>query len=140
MGGYTKHYIEGTVLSFDGRVYTFSLPKDETAVLKYSTVHDQCDFPPHLIEDEHLKTGATIHMCIIDKDDRHSVLPDHRYYFYSRFKTLSDGSIARQKNNVALKETAKAIRQCASLFEEGLTDVAILSLHFLLAEIDKATE
>ncbi|MBP3257716.1 MAG: hypothetical protein J6M23_06970 [Bacteroidales bacterium] len=140
MGGYTKQDIEGTVLSYDGRVYTFLLPKQETAVLKFSTVHDQCDFPSHLMEDGHLKVGSSIHMCIIDKAKKHSVLPDHRYYFYSRFKQLSDGSIVRQKNNVALKETARAIRQCAGLFEEGLTDVAILSLRALLSEIDKDTE
>lgn len=140
MGGYTKHFIDGSVISFDGRVYTFLLPKQETAVLKFSTVHDQCDFPSHLMEDGHLKIGATIHMCIIDKGDKHSVLPDHRYYFFSRFKQLSDGSIVPQKNHVALRETARAIRLCASLFEEGLTDVAIISLRALLSEIDKDTK
>ena len=140
MGGYTKQYIEGIVLSYDGRVYTFLLPKQETAVLKFATVHDQCEFPSHLMEDGHLKIGVSIHMCIIDKGDKHSILPDHRYYFYSRFKQLSDGTIVRQNNNVALKETANAIRQCASMFEAGLTDVAILTLRCLLSKIDKETE
>ena len=139
MDGYTKHYIEGTVLSFDGRVYTFLLPQEETIVLKYDTVHGYCTFPKHLMQDDHLKIGSTIKMCVIDKGEKRSVLPDHRFYLYSKFRKLSDGTIVRVKNASALKETAKCIRQCAQMFEEGLTEESILLLKSLISYLDKGT-
>lgn len=137
MSKYTKNYIEGTVLSYDGRVYTFLLPKGETVVLKYSTVHERCGFPSHLMDDGHLKTGATIHLCVIDKDGNHSVLPDHRFYLFSKFKSLPDGTVIRDNDTAALKCSAKAIRNAASLFEQGDTSTAIFLLKAFINTIDK---
>ena len=80
MADYTKEYVDGIVLSFDGRVYSFLLPEEEVAILKYDTVHERCRFPDHLTTEGHLKTGCSVHLCIIDRNDRRSILPDHRYY------------------------------------------------------------
>lgn len=89
MANYTKEYVYGVVLSFDGRVYNFLLSGGEIVVLKHGTVHERCVFPDHLMSDGHLKTGCTIHLCIINREDRRSVLPDHRYYLPSTMP--SDG-------------------------------------------------
>lgn len=83
MAVYTKEYVDGIVLSFDGRVYHFLLPGGDVAVLKYDTVHERCRFPDHLMTEGHLKIGCSVHLCIIDKEDRRSILPDHRHYLAS---------------------------------------------------------
>ena len=136
MEPYRKQYIEGAVLSYDGRVYSFLLPGDETVVLKHDTVHDRCNFPAHLMENDHLKVGASIHMCIIDKNGKRSILPDHRFYYFSKFKRLSDGTVVRQKNNKTLRDFSKAIESCARMFAQGEANEAILMLRFIISEYD----
>ncbi len=136
MEHFSKKYVEGLVLSFDGRVYTFLLPGDESAVLKYETVHDRCTFPPHLMENGHLKVGASIHICIIDRGDSHSVLPDHRYYLYSTFKKDRDGNISVQDNKTALNKTAEIISRCARMFSDGHTDESLFILRTLISQLD----
>ncbi len=133
---YTKRYIEGTVLSFDGRVYTFLLPDEETAVLKHSTVHERCQFPAHLMEDDHLKVGATIHLCSIDKEDKHATLPDHRYYLFTKFRKTPDGTIVSQDNKKALREVSQAIETCAKTLALGDSATAIFLLRAILSQID----
>lgn len=134
---YTKQYIEGTVLSFDGRVYTFLLPGEETAVLKHSTVHERCQFPTHLMEDDHLKVGATIHLCSIEKEDKkRAVLPDHRFYFFTKFKKMPDGTIVSQDNKKALKDVSQAIETCAKTLAQGDSATAIFLLRAILSQID----
>ena len=136
MASYTKKYVEGTVLSYDGRVYSFLLPGDETVVLKHSTVHECCQFPSHFMEGDHLKTGVTIHLCIIDKEDRHAVLPDHRFYLFTEFKEMPDGSVVCQDNKKALQATAKSVEICAKMIARGDTAPGILLLKALLSQID----
>lgn len=136
MASYTKKYLEGTVLSYDGRVYTFSIPGEETAVLKHSTVHERCQFPSHLMEDDHLKVGATIHLCSIDKDGKHAIFPDHRFYIFTKFRTLSDGTIVCQNNRKALKEAAQAIEMCAKTLAQGDSATSIFLLKAILSRID----
>lgn len=136
MANYTKKYLEGTVLSYDGRVYTFSLPGEETAVLKHSTVHERCQFPTHLMENDHLKVGATIHLCSIDKEDKHAVLPDHRFYYFTKFRTLPDGTIVCQDNTKALKDVAQAIETCAKTLAQGDSATAIFLLKAILSQVD----
>lgn len=136
MASYTKKYIEGTVLTYDGRVYTFLLPNEETAVLKHSTVHERCRFPSHLMEDNHLKVGATIHLCSIDKDDKHAILPDHRFYLFTKFRELPDGTIVCQDNKKTLKEVSQAIETCAKTLAQGDSATAIFLLKAILLQID----
>lgn len=88
MASYTKEYVHGVVMSFDGRVYNFLLPDGEIAVLKHGTVHERCVFPHHLTNDGHLKIGCTVHLCIINRDDKRSILPDHRYYLPSAMQSV----------------------------------------------------
>lgn len=136
MASYHKKYIEGTILSYDGRVYTFLLPGEETAVLKHSTVHERCQFPAHLMDGDHLKTGATIHLCVIDKGDQHAVLPDHRFYLFTEFKEGPDGAVVSQDNKTALRNVAAAIDNCAKMFARGDTATSIFMLRAILTEID----
>ncbi len=140
MTGYTKQYIEATVLSYDGRVYTFLFPNQETVVLRHATVHERCEFPKHLMEDGHLKTGASIHMCIIDRDGQRSVLPDHRFYLYSKFSERPDGTIERKNDTAALRSAAKVIRQCARMFEDGCVEPALLILKSFISSLENENQ
>ena len=83
MGQYTKLFLEGVVKSFDGRIYSISMPDGELAILKYSTVHKLCKFPDTMVSYDHLIEGTTIKLCKIIKDGSVSILPDHRYYHAS---------------------------------------------------------
>lgn len=81
MGQFTKIFLDGVVRSFDGRIYTISLPDGQVAIMKYSTVHNMCRFPESMLSDDHLSEGVTIRLCKIVKDDKVSILPDHRFYY-----------------------------------------------------------
>lgn len=81
MGHYTKFFLDGRVESFDGRIYTISLSNGQKAILKYSTVHQSCRFPVSMLSDGHLSEGTIVKLCRIVKDDKVSILPDHRYYY-----------------------------------------------------------
>ena len=81
MGKYTKFFLDGKVESFDGRIYTISLPDGQNVILKHPTVHMSCKFPEDMLSDGHLAEGTTIKLCRIVKDDKVSILPDHRHYY-----------------------------------------------------------
>ena len=81
MGQYKKFFLDGKVESFDGRIYTISLPDGQIVILKHHTVHMSCKFPEEMLSDGHLAEGATIKLCRIVKDDKVSILPDHRHYY-----------------------------------------------------------
>lgn len=88
MGQFTKQYFIGTVQAFDGRIYHITIPDGQTAILKYTTVHQMCKFPDEMLEDDHLKVGASIKLCRIVKNDKVSILPDHRFYYSGKDNTV----------------------------------------------------
>ena len=94
MGQYKKFFLDGIVESFDGRIYTISLPDGESAILKYSTVHMSCRFPETMLSDGHLIEGSTIKLCRIVKGDKVSILPDHRHYYAEDIQSDSDRKLA----------------------------------------------
>lgn len=143
MGQFTKQYFSGTVQSFDGRIYHISIPDGQTAILKYSTVHQKCKFPQEILEDDHLKVGATIKLCRIVKNDKVSILPDHRFYYsWTDNADLSDvgpddsSSIAEFTSLLAKagadKELTKAVKEAMRLFSLGFGAAAIILLSTLL--------
>ena len=143
MGQFIKQYFSGTVQSFDGRIYHISFPDGQTAILKYSTVHQKCKFPQEMLEDDHLKAGTTIKLCRIVKNDKVSILPDHRFYYSGTDNAdLSDvgpddsSSIAEFTSLLvkasADKELTKAVKEAMRLFSLGFGAAAIILLSTLL--------
>ena len=142
MGQFTKQYFSGTVQSFDGRIYHFSIPDGQTAILKYSTVHQKCKFPAEILEDDHLKAGATIKLCRIVKNDKVSILPDHRFYYSGTDADLSqvgpdDSSSIAEFTSLLLKASAdkeltKAVKEAMRLFSLGFGAAAVILLSTLL--------
>ena len=65
------------------------------------------------------------------------MVTDHRFYLFSKFKSLPDGTVIRDNDTAALKCSAKAIRNAASLFEQGDTSTAIFLLKAFINTIDK---
>lgn len=112
MGQYKKFFLDGKVESFDGRIYTISLPDGQTAILKYSTVHMSCVFPEDMLSDGHLAEGAAIKLCRIVKDDKVSILPDHRHY-YAEEMSDSEKELAEviQEAMESMKRLLKTIKK-----------------------------
>lgn len=137
MGQFTKQYFSGTVQSFDGRIYNISIPDGQTAILKYDTVHQKCKFPPEMLENDHLKAGAAIKLCRIVKNDKVSILPDHRFYYSGTDNAdLSDlgpdesSSLAEFTSLLvkasANRELTKAVKEAMRLFSLGFAAAIIL--------------
>lgn len=113
MGKYKKFFLDGKVESFDGRIYTISLPSGETAILKHSTVHMSCSFPETMLSDGHLAEGTEIKLCRIVKDDKISILPDHRYY-YAEDHEMSD---SEKELAELIQEAAEAIKRLLKIIK-----------------------
>ena len=113
MGQYTKFFLDGKVESFDGRIYTISLPDGQTVILKHPTVHMSCKFPEEMLSDGHLAEGTTIKLCRIVKDDKVSILPDHRYYYAEGVVSDSEKELAEIAREVIASFTKllKTIKQ-----------------------------
>lgn len=119
------------------------MPDGQIAILKYATVHQKCKFSSEMLEDDHLKTGATIKLCRIAKNDKVSILPDHRFYYSGTDNAdLSDvgpddsSSIAEFTSLLvkasANKELTKAVKEAMRLFSHGFGAAAIILLSTLL--------
>lgn len=143
MGQYTKSFFDGQVQSFDGRTYQMSMPDSQTAILKYSTVHKYCDYPESMMEDGHLKVGTVIRLCKIIKNDKVSILPDHRFYYSNAGpKELTDcnatpsGSIDEFMYLLVAagkrEEFTDAVKEAMKLFALGFASAAIILLSTLL--------
>ena len=143
MGQFTKQYFIGTVQSFDGRIYSILIPDGQAAILKYSTVHQKCKFPTEMLEDDHLKAGASIKLCRIVKNDKGSILPDHRFYYsgtdnanQSDVGSDDSSSIAEFTSLLvkasADKELTKAVKESMRLFSLGFGAAAIILLSTIL--------
>ena len=143
MGQFTKQYFIGTVQSFDGRIYSILIPDGQAAILKYSTVHQKCKFPTGMLEDDHLKAGASIKLCRIVKNDKVSILPDHRFYYsgtdnanQSDVGSDDSSSIAEFTSLLvkasADKELTKAVKESMRLFSLGFGAAAIILLSTIL--------
>lgn len=81
MNKFTKNFYDGTVLSFDGKVYYIRLPGGKNVIMKFTVMHQMCSFPDSMLENGHIKDGTKIHLCEIRRSDGETILPDHRYYF-----------------------------------------------------------
>lgn len=147
---FTKEYFSGTVASFDGRIYQISIPDGRIVILKHATVHQKCQFPADMLEDEHLKIGASIRLCKIVKSDKESFLPDHRYYFSKTdFSELSginsdDPCSIEEFTAVLVKASAdktlnNAVKEAMKLFALGFASAAVILLTTLL-KITKSIE
>lgn len=129
MEQFTKSFIDGEVQSYDGRIYRILLPDGEIAILRYSTVHKMCTYPESMMEGDHLKSGATIHLCKIIKPDKISILPDHRHYI-SETKANSDSEEFMSLLSKASMESklTDAVKESVRLFALGFVPAASILL------------
>ncbi len=142
MNKFTKNFYDGTVLSFDGKVYYIRLPGGKNVIMKFTVMHQMCSFPDSMLENGHIKDGTKIHLCEIRRSDGETILPDHRYYFDAdkeERKAFPDADLVAREDFCRLlqdvidkPEMSEVVKESVRLFFTGFDQAACSMLRTIL--------